>query len=188
MSSTNTPSLGMTFGSVYIGTTIAAIFFGITNLQAAIYYKRYPKDGRIYRYSVWACSIKLLEQVAILWYIQIFLVSFSTMTVLVGHYFDKIFPWFVVLQFIQDIRFLINVKDQVYVNALLAMHVPTDISILLNSWKDRRKRTTVESSVGTAIKFSPGDSSSESEDSNVSIPTPSRQFLDGAKEDLNFRI
>ncbi|KAK0219305.1 hypothetical protein EDD85DRAFT_961263 [Armillaria nabsnona] len=55
MSSTTTPSLGMTFGSVYIGTTIAAILFGITNLQT------------IYRYSV-----------AILWFRDVLHVAFNT--------------------------------------------------------------------------------------------------------------
>ncbi|KAK0226882.1 hypothetical protein EDD85DRAFT_1027355 [Armillaria nabsnona] len=67
MFSTTAPSLGMTFGSVYIGTTIAAILFGITNLQTVIYYNRYPDDGRIYRYSV-----------AILWLLDALHVAFST--------------------------------------------------------------------------------------------------------------
>lgn len=49
---TTAPSLGMTFGAVYIGATVAAILFGITNLQAVIYYKKYPDDWWVYRYSV----------------------------------------------------------------------------------------------------------------------------------------
>ncbi|KAK0467377.1 hypothetical protein IW261DRAFT_1520244 [Armillaria novae-zelandiae] len=46
------PSLGTTLGPIYIGATVAAILFGITNLQVAIYYKKYPDDWWVYRYSV----------------------------------------------------------------------------------------------------------------------------------------
>ncbi|KAK0445653.1 uncharacterized protein EV420DRAFT_1572081 [Desarmillaria tabescens] len=53
------PSLGMTLGSVYIGAIIAAILFGITNLQAVIYYKKYPDDWWIYQYSVNALHVAL---------------------------------------------------------------------------------------------------------------------------------
>ncbi|PBK85995.1 hypothetical protein ARMGADRAFT_543763 [Armillaria gallica] len=67
MSFATAPSFGMTFGSVYIGTTIAAILFGITNLQTVIYYNRYPDDGWIFRYSV-----------AILWFLDALHVAFST--------------------------------------------------------------------------------------------------------------
>ncbi|KAK0442519.1 uncharacterized protein EV420DRAFT_1077155 [Desarmillaria tabescens] len=67
MSSDAVPSLGMTFGAVYISTTIAAILFGVTNLQTVIYYQRYPDDGWIYRYSV-----------AILWFLDALHVAFST--------------------------------------------------------------------------------------------------------------
>ncbi|KAK0226863.1 hypothetical protein EDD85DRAFT_1027352 [Armillaria nabsnona] len=52
MSSPDIPSLGMTLGALYIGATVAAILFGITNLQAVIYYKNYPDDWWVYRYSV----------------------------------------------------------------------------------------------------------------------------------------
>ncbi|PBK87436.1 hypothetical protein ARMGADRAFT_454978 [Armillaria gallica] len=46
------PSLGMTLGVVYICGTIAAILFGITYTQVAKYYKKYPDDWWIFRYSV----------------------------------------------------------------------------------------------------------------------------------------
>ncbi|SJL04643.1 uncharacterized protein ARMOST_08011 [Armillaria ostoyae] len=62
------PSLGMTLGVLYIGATIAAMqvgffsvflftnhhssLFGITNTQVAKYYKKYPDDWWIFRYSV----------------------------------------------------------------------------------------------------------------------------------------
>ncbi|KAK0221338.1 hypothetical protein IW262DRAFT_1459539 [Armillaria fumosa] len=41
---TSTSSLGGTFGALYLGATIAAILFGITNLQVLIYYKKYFND------------------------------------------------------------------------------------------------------------------------------------------------
>ncbi|PBK87549.1 hypothetical protein ARMGADRAFT_1085559 [Armillaria gallica] len=62
------PSLGTTLGVLYIGVTIGAMqvgfvsayvftdhhssFFGITNTQVATYYKKYPDDWWIFRYSV----------------------------------------------------------------------------------------------------------------------------------------
>ncbi|PBK74121.1 hypothetical protein ARMSODRAFT_1014437 [Armillaria solidipes] len=46
------PSVGVTFGACYIGSIMAAILYGISNLQAVIYYKRYPNDWWVYRYSV----------------------------------------------------------------------------------------------------------------------------------------
>ncbi|KAK0190187.1 hypothetical protein F5146DRAFT_1122517 [Armillaria mellea] len=49
---TAAPSLRMTLGAVYIGATVAAILFGITNLQAVIYYRKYSDDWWIYQYSV----------------------------------------------------------------------------------------------------------------------------------------
>ncbi|PBK63015.1 hypothetical protein ARMSODRAFT_1024311 [Armillaria solidipes] len=49
--STTTPSLGQTLGALYIGATLAAILFGITNLQVLIYYKKYSNDWWLYRYS-----------------------------------------------------------------------------------------------------------------------------------------
>ncbi|KAK0243656.1 hypothetical protein EDD85DRAFT_168243 [Armillaria nabsnona] len=46
------PSLGDTFGALFIGATVAAVLFGIMNLQVLIYYKRYPNDWSLYLYSV----------------------------------------------------------------------------------------------------------------------------------------
>ncbi|KAK0457590.1 uncharacterized protein EV420DRAFT_1643926 [Desarmillaria tabescens] len=51
-SSPEIPSLGDTFGALFVGATIAAILFGIMNLQVLIYYKRYPNDWSLYRHSV----------------------------------------------------------------------------------------------------------------------------------------
>ncbi|KAK0221311.1 hypothetical protein IW262DRAFT_1459490 [Armillaria fumosa] len=46
------PPIGDTLGALYIGSIIAAVLFGITNLQVVIYYKKYPNDWWFYRYSV----------------------------------------------------------------------------------------------------------------------------------------
>ncbi|PBK81056.1 hypothetical protein ARMGADRAFT_1091603 [Armillaria gallica] len=46
------PSLGGTFGALFVGATIGAILFGIMNIQMLIYYKRYPNDWLLYRHSV----------------------------------------------------------------------------------------------------------------------------------------
>ncbi|KAK0489679.1 hypothetical protein EDD18DRAFT_1466090 [Armillaria luteobubalina] len=52
MDSPDTASLGMTLGALYIGAMVAAILFGITNLQAFIYYKNHPDDWWVYKYAV----------------------------------------------------------------------------------------------------------------------------------------
>ncbi len=68
-SSTEPPSVSETLGALYIGATIAAVYvlshpqkyafiyslgslYGITNLQGVVYYRRYPTDWWVYRYSV----------------------------------------------------------------------------------------------------------------------------------------
>ncbi|KAK0226798.1 hypothetical protein EDD85DRAFT_958559 [Armillaria nabsnona] len=89
------PLLGMTLGTVYIGATVAAMqvnlififlstkisvnsFFGISNLQMVIYYKNYPDDSWIYRYSV-----------AIIWILDALHVALSTHAVY--HYLIDLF-------------------------------------------------------------------------------------------------
>ncbi|KAK0488414.1 hypothetical protein IW261DRAFT_1602347 [Armillaria novae-zelandiae] len=44
--------LGLRLGAIYVGATIAAVFYGITILQTVIYYKLYPDDPWIFRYAV----------------------------------------------------------------------------------------------------------------------------------------
>ncbi|KAK0488408.1 hypothetical protein IW261DRAFT_347013 [Armillaria novae-zelandiae] len=61
------PPLGMTLGAVYVGATIAAVFYGITILQTIMYYKRYPDDPWLFRYSV-----------AMLWTLDTLHVAIST--------------------------------------------------------------------------------------------------------------
>ncbi|KAK0193432.1 hypothetical protein F5146DRAFT_998031 [Armillaria mellea] len=41
--------LSRTFGTVHIGATLAAILFGVTNLQAVIYYRKYRNDWWVYK-------------------------------------------------------------------------------------------------------------------------------------------
>ncbi|PBK80074.1 hypothetical protein ARMGADRAFT_1092546 [Armillaria gallica] len=73
-----TPSMGATLGAVYIGSTIATILFGITNLQVINYYKEYPDDLWVYRYSV-----------GILWTLDCLHVAFSTHAIY--HYLVELF-------------------------------------------------------------------------------------------------
>lgn len=61
------PAIWETLGALYVGATIAAILFGITNLQTVIYYKKYPTDWWVYRYSV-----------ALLWVLDALHVALST--------------------------------------------------------------------------------------------------------------
>ncbi|PBK63003.1 hypothetical protein ARMSODRAFT_1088800 [Armillaria solidipes] len=61
------PSVGDTFGACYIGSIIAAILYGVSTLQVVIYYKRYPNDWWVYRYSV-----------TLLWALDTFQVALST--------------------------------------------------------------------------------------------------------------
>ncbi|KAK0185838.1 hypothetical protein F5146DRAFT_1068106 [Armillaria mellea] len=72
------PSLPMTFGVVYICATIAAVLFGITYTQVTKYYKKYPDDCWIFRYSV-----------GILWIFDAFHVVLSTH--MIYHYLIDLF-------------------------------------------------------------------------------------------------
>ncbi|KAK0431980.1 hypothetical protein EV421DRAFT_1911383 [Armillaria borealis] len=44
--------LATTLGALFVGATIAAVFYGITILQTVVYYKLNPNDPWIFRYSV----------------------------------------------------------------------------------------------------------------------------------------
>ncbi|KAK0474410.1 hypothetical protein IW261DRAFT_1498858 [Armillaria novae-zelandiae] len=59
--------LGETLGALYVGSTVATVLFGITNLQTIIYYKKYPRDWWVYRYSV-----------AVLWILDALHVALTT--------------------------------------------------------------------------------------------------------------
>ncbi|KAH0580111.1 hypothetical protein H2248_002918 [Termitomyces sp. 'cryptogamus'] len=45
-------TLGNTMGAAFIGAMIAAILYGVTNLQAFLYYQNYRNDWYIHKYSV----------------------------------------------------------------------------------------------------------------------------------------
>ncbi|KAK0457252.1 uncharacterized protein EV420DRAFT_515191 [Desarmillaria tabescens] len=62
---TRYPFKGMTLGAVYIGATIGTVFYGITILQTVIYYKQYPNDPWLFRYSVGLLGILDTLHVAI---------------------------------------------------------------------------------------------------------------------------
>ncbi|SJL16061.1 uncharacterized protein ARMOST_19576 [Armillaria ostoyae] len=59
--------MGQTLGAIYVGATIAAVFYGITILQTVIYYKEYPNDSWLFRYGV-----------ALLWILDTLHVAIST--------------------------------------------------------------------------------------------------------------
>ncbi|SJK97752.1 uncharacterized protein ARMOST_01006 [Armillaria ostoyae] len=90
--------LSATFGAFHIGATLAAILFGVTNLQAVIYYKKYRNDWWFYKSAVallWALDalhVALSTQV-----LYSFLMEFGNLQAL---FFDSTLwfaPWFTFL-------------------------------------------------------------------------------------------
>ncbi|KAK0226161.1 hypothetical protein IW262DRAFT_1457393 [Armillaria fumosa] len=63
----DTRLLSETLGAFHIGATLAAILFGVTNLQAVIYYKKYQNDWWFYKSAV-----------ALLWALDALHVALST--------------------------------------------------------------------------------------------------------------
>ncbi|KAK0445915.1 hypothetical protein EV421DRAFT_1935275 [Armillaria borealis] len=112
--SRSSTTIGNTLGASYVGATIAAILFGITNLQTLIYYKRYPDDLRIYRYSV-----------AILWVLDALHVALSThalyfyMIDMSGDFVDAL--GYIVWSF--KLQLVINVLIVLYVQGLYAIRI-----------------------------------------------------------------
>ncbi|KAK0187530.1 hypothetical protein F5146DRAFT_713046 [Armillaria mellea] len=49
---TAVPSIHDTLGALFVGAIVATMLFGITNVQTLIYYRRYPNDWPLFRYSV----------------------------------------------------------------------------------------------------------------------------------------
>ncbi|KIM82110.1 hypothetical protein PILCRDRAFT_821007 [Piloderma croceum F 1598] len=52
-----TATLDNTWGSIYLGVVLSAMFFGITNVQSYNYFLRYPRDWMVYKISVGALWI-----------------------------------------------------------------------------------------------------------------------------------
>ncbi|PBK59118.1 hypothetical protein ARMSODRAFT_1027692 [Armillaria solidipes] len=114
--STAVPSIGETFGALYVGTTIAAVLFGITNLQTVIYYKRYPNDWWLYRYSV-----------ALLWVLDTLHVVLSTHAL-----------YFYLIEMFGDLSSALvhniwSFKVQLVINVVIVVYVPGLYAIRL--WK-----------------------------------------------------
>ncbi|KAK0435775.1 hypothetical protein EV421DRAFT_1908464 [Armillaria borealis] len=104
--STEVPSIGETLGALYIGATIAAILYGVTNLQGVIYYRRYPNDWWVYRYSV-----------GLLWVLDTVHVALSTYTV-----------YFYLIHFFRDLNGALeynswSMKWQLALNDFLAVYI-----------------------------------------------------------------
>ncbi|PBK81086.1 hypothetical protein ARMGADRAFT_1091637 [Armillaria gallica] len=80
-STTELPSVSETLGALYVGAIIASVLYGVTNLQGAIYYRRYPNDWWVYRYSV-----------GLLWALDTVHVALSTYAVyfLLIHFFGDL--------------------------------------------------------------------------------------------------
>ncbi|KAK0471872.1 hypothetical protein IW261DRAFT_1571563 [Armillaria novae-zelandiae] len=105
-SSSMLPSVSETLGAVYIGVTIAAVLYGVTNLQAVIYYRRYPNDWWVYHYSV-----------GFLWALDTVHVALSTYAVYVF-----------LIHFFGDLDGALeydswSMKWQVYMNDVLAVYI-----------------------------------------------------------------
>ncbi|KAK0430959.1 hypothetical protein EV421DRAFT_1912321 [Armillaria borealis] len=105
MSSPDIPSLGLTFGAVYLGTMAAVILFGITNLQTVIYYKKFPGDWWVYRYSV-----------ASLWILDALHVALSTHALY--HYLINLFGNFVAIY-----NIVWSLKISILINVLIVMDI-----------------------------------------------------------------
>ncbi|PBK59132.1 hypothetical protein ARMSODRAFT_1027704 [Armillaria solidipes] len=111
---TELPSISETLGALYVGATIAAVLYGITNSQGVIYYRRYPNDWWVYRYSV-----------GLLWALDTVQVTLCTYTIYfyLIHFFSdlngalKYYPWFMKWQL------ALNVILAVYIQGLYALRL-----------------------------------------------------------------
>ncbi|PBK63084.1 hypothetical protein ARMSODRAFT_1024376 [Armillaria solidipes] len=101
------PSVANTFGALYVGAIIAAMLFGITNLQVAMYYKKYPNDWWFYRYSV-----------VLLWALDTLHVALSTHALYV--YMIDMFGDFIGAL---ELRHVWTMQLQLSVNDLLVVYV-----------------------------------------------------------------
>ncbi|KAH0580113.1 hypothetical protein H2248_002919 [Termitomyces sp. 'cryptogamus'] len=104
---------GNTMGAAFIGTMIAAILYGLTNLQVYIYYQNYRNDWRIHKYSV-----------AFLWVMDTFHV-FLTISA-VYHYLVNSFGSVQALQLVVwslKLGITVNVIVVVVVQSLYALRV-----------------------------------------------------------------
>ncbi|PBK62992.1 hypothetical protein ARMSODRAFT_1088795 [Armillaria solidipes] len=111
---TAAPSLHDTFGALFVGAIVATMLFGITNVQTLIYYKRYPNDWSLFRYSV-----------TLLWVLDALHVALSTHALyyylidMYGNLLDALGnnTWSMKLQLV------VNVSIIVYVQGLYAIRL-----------------------------------------------------------------
>ncbi|KAK0457251.1 uncharacterized protein EV420DRAFT_515083 [Desarmillaria tabescens] len=107
------PPLGTTLGAIYVGATIGAVFYGITILQTVIYYKQYPNDPWLFRYSI-----------ALLWILDTLHVAISTHALyfyLIDS-FGNYFPLFGIIWSF-PLQLLVNMLIVVGVQALYAVRI-----------------------------------------------------------------
>ncbi|KAG7439238.1 uncharacterized protein BT62DRAFT_770917 [Guyanagaster necrorhizus] len=107
------PSLGMTIGAAYIGAMLSSLLFGITVLQVFIYYREYPDDWRLYRYSV-----------GILWVLDALHLSLTIHAIY--HYTVDSFGDYVTLGNVVwsfKLQILVNVVIIVFVQSLYAVRL-----------------------------------------------------------------
>ncbi|KAK0184957.1 hypothetical protein F5146DRAFT_1125345, partial [Armillaria mellea] len=104
------PVLGRTLGAIYVGATIAAVFYGITMLQTVIYYKECSKDSWPFRYGV-----------ALLWYAQhVILDTFHVAISTHALYFYLVQSFG---NYIQVVKIIWSFRLQLVVNTLIVVVV-----------------------------------------------------------------
>ncbi|PBK81112.1 hypothetical protein ARMGADRAFT_1091656 [Armillaria gallica] len=179
------PSIGETFGACYIGSLIAAILYGISNLQVVLYYKRYANDWWVYRYSI-----------AILWALDALHVAFSTHALY--YYMIKMFGnvngldrilWSMKMIVLRPthkrslIGYSVAVVSDFYINSLLAM---------LNSRpKHHSTNPATQSGIGfvPVLRIPPHNSEGNVEETNISVSLQDigsfTNKIDPLKEDLD---
>ncbi|SJL16923.1 uncharacterized protein ARMOST_20455 [Armillaria ostoyae] len=201
-SSTELPSVSETFGALYIGATIAAVLYGVTNLQGVVYYRRYPNDWWVYRYSV-----------GLLWVLDTVHVTLSTYAV-----------YFFMIHFFGDLNGALeydswSMKWQVYMNDVLAVYIQGLYALRLWQLGRHFHKTlvyfvslAVVASLGTAIYVVYDTQTTEEEvdslpavlrikslssegdvsETNISIPIQDigsfSNKLDPSKEELDCRV
>ncbi|PBK63013.1 hypothetical protein ARMSODRAFT_549990 [Armillaria solidipes] len=107
------PSLGTTIGAAYVGAMLSSLLFGITVLQVFIYYRDYPNDWQLYRYSV-----------GILWVLDAFHLSLTMHAIY--HYTVDSFGDYVALGNVVwsfKLQILVNVIIIVFVQSLYAVRL-----------------------------------------------------------------
>ncbi|KAK0221331.1 hypothetical protein IW262DRAFT_1459532 [Armillaria fumosa] len=111
---TATPSIHDTFGALFVGAIIATMLFGITNVQTLIYYKRYPNDWLLFRFSV-----------ALLWVLDALHVFLSTHALY--YYLIDMYGKFLGAlgnnTWSMKLQLAVNVTIVVYVQGLYAMRL-----------------------------------------------------------------